>query len=226
MENLIIVRAFELVCLVTWIFGVLWVYRGRNPIEAGLLAGSSTLFVFDWIFNSNWFFRVVYAPEFIALWRIEGVVQPLALAANYAVYFGLPTLLFLRRREALDRRLGGASYLVIFLGGAALDGLFEIPMVRLGLWRYYQAPRFLLGGVPWSNLWYSGLLTVAAYAAARLATSWSARMPAPPTPSRQDFWSRFAMGVAAMWSAFYLSLMLQLAWYGATQPWIAGPRAF
>src|SRR5882724_4648057 len=46
---------------------------------------------------------------------------------------------------------------------------------------YAPKPGYLLGGVPWSNIWYSGLLTVTCYMGARLAVRWAspARIPAP-----------------------------------------------
>jgi len=68
-------------------------------------------------------------------------------------------------------------------------------MVRLlHLWHYYQRPGFLLGGVPWSNIWYSGVLTTACYGALRLAARWApATSPAVPV-SRDQGWQNFAMG--------------------------------
>jgi hypothetical protein len=233
MSSVGIVRAFELLCVGAWLAGLWWVRRQRHPVYAGVYLGSSTLMVFDWIFNSGWFFRVVYAEPFLPLWKMQGVVQPLALACNYAFFFGAPVLMLVHARERLDRSLGAWSYAAVFGLGAGLDLAFEIPMVRLGLWTYYQQPAFLLGGVPWSNFWYSGMLMTAAFAAARLAVRWGAS-PVPAEGGggtvflgkQETWWRGFAMGTAAIWSAFYVCLSVQLVWYGLTQPWVASPRPF
>jgi len=34
------------------------------------------------------------------------------------------------------------------------------------------------------------------------------------------------IGAAAVWAAFYVSLLVQIAWYAITQPWIAAPKPF
>ena len=225
MANLFAVRAFELVCVVAWLAGLVWVWRSRNWLYAGVYFGSSTLMVFDWIFNTSWFFKVIYDPQFIPLWQMQGVVQPVALVANYAFFFGVPVLLFVQARDAMDRRFGGWGYLAVFLVGALLDLGFEIPMVKLGLWTYYQQPQFLIGGLPYSNVWYSGLLFVACYGAARLAVRWAGSLK-DRLPEREERWRGFGMGAAAIWSAVYASMSVQLIWYGLAQPWIQGPRPF
>jgi hypothetical protein len=237
MASVVVVRAFEALCVGVWLGGLYWVWRQRRPVYTGVYFGSSTLMVFDWVFNTNWFFRVVYAEQFIPLWKIQGVVQPVALACTYAFFFGAPVLMLVNRREWLDRKLGAWGYAAVFAVGALLDLAFEIPVVRLGLWTYYQEPAFLLAGVAWSNFWYSGLLMVASYAAARLAVRWGTGTGAAPPAmageaelkflGRDEAWWRgFAIGAAAIWAAFYVCLSVQLAWYGATQPWVASPRPF
>jgi hypothetical protein len=236
LANLLVVRGFELLCVGLWVWGIFWVWSMHSAVTAGVYFGSSTLTVYDWIFSTNWFFRVTYDSQFIPLWRIEGVVQPVALVANYAFYFGIPVLLLVRKRDWLDRHFGGWGYLVVFLLGAALDAAFEIPAVRLGLWTYHQAPAYLVGGVPYSNFWYSGLLTVASYGAARLAVRWGSApsndWPGPASSTgeaalrRELWWRGFALGAASIWSAFYISLTLQLFWYRMAQPWVPGPRPF
>jgi hypothetical protein len=237
MASVVSVRAFEALCVGAWLVGLYWVWRQRQPVYSVVYFGSSTLMVFDWIFNTNWFFRVVYAEQFIPLWKIQGVVQPLALVCNYAFFFGVPVLMLVHARERLDRLLGPWVYAAVFGIGALLDLLFEIPMVWLGLWTYYQQPAFLLGGVPWSSFWYSGLLMLAAYAAARLAVRWgTSPLPAQAALGTEGgakflgqpeaWWRGFFMGAAAIWSAFYICLSVQLIWYGTTQPWVPSPRPF
>ncbi|HEY4410897.1 MAG TPA: hypothetical protein VGO87_13540 [Acidimicrobiia bacterium] len=241
MASTLTVRLFELLCLTLFLAGLVWVRRTGHPVYAGVYLGSTLLFGFDWIFNSNWLFRVEFDSKFINVWRMQGVGEPLAMALNYAFYFGAPVLLLVHFREKVDRRFGSRGYLVVFLLGAAALPVFEIPMVRwLKLWHYYQKPGYLLGGVPWSNIWYSGLLTVTCYMGARLAVRWAspARVPAAtagvgpgtmaaPAPlTLEDRAKGLLIGAAAIWAAFYVSLLVQIAWYAITQPWVAAPKPF
>lgn len=228
MASVISVRTFEALSVAMWLYGIIWVVCKRTPVRLGVYFGASTLMTFDWVFNSNWFFRVTYDPKFIALWQLAGVAQPLAIACNYAFFFGMPVLLLVERRAWLDRRLGPSGYAAVFVLGVALEPLADLPAVRLGLWTYYQAPEFMVCGVPWSIFWFSGLLTVTCYAAVRLATRWAAlELPdAPKEASRETFWRGFLLGAGAIWSAFYVCLNLQLFWYALARPWIPGPRPF
>ena len=235
MASTLTVRLFELLCLTLFIAGLLWVRRTGHPVYAGVYLGSTLLFGFDWIFNSNWLFRVEFDSKFIAVWRMSGVTEPLAMALNYAFYFGAPVVLLVHYREALDRRFGRKGWLVVFLGACAILPLFECPMVSWAhLWTYYQKPGFELWGVPWSNIWYSGVLTTTCYGAVRLAVRWArvpVGVPAGPgapqaAPSGEDRWRAMAMGAAGIWAAFYVSMLVQLVWYALTQPWVATPRPF
>jgi len=54
------VHGFELVAFCLWSAGLLWVRRHPRPVYIGAYLGSSTLALFDWTFNSKWFFNVTY----------------------------------------------------------------------------------------------------------------------------------------------------------------------
>ncbi|HEV7536007.1 MAG TPA: hypothetical protein VGP90_10260, partial [Acidimicrobiia bacterium] len=112
MASTLTVRLFELLCLTLFVGGLVWVRRTGHPVYAGIYLGSTLLFGFDWIFNSNWLFRVEFDDKFIALWRMQGVTEPLAMALNYAFYFGAPVLLLVHFRHRLDRRFGRRGYLL------------------------------------------------------------------------------------------------------------------
>jgi hypothetical protein len=242
MASTLTVRLFELLCLTLFLGGLVWVRRTGDPVYAGVYLGSTLLFGFDWVFNSNWLFRVEFDAKFIDVWRIQGVSEPLAMAVNYAFYFGAPVLLLVHFREKLDRKFGSRGYLLVFLLGAAALPVFEIPMVKwLKLWHYYQKPGYLLGGVPWSNIWYSGLLTVTCYMGARLALRWAsparipALIPAPGGPGTmaagtpltfEDRAKGLLIGAASVWAAFYVSLLIQIIWYAVTQPWAPTSKPF
>lgn len=240
MASTVTVRLFELLCLTLFVAGLVWVRRTGHPVYAGVYLGSTLLFGFDWVFNSNWLFRVEFDPKFIDVWRMQGVSEPLAMALNYAFYFGAPVLLLVHFREKLDRRFGTRGYLLVLLLGAAALPVFEIPMVKwLKLWHYYQKPGFLLGGVPWSNIWYSGLLTVSCYMGARLAVRWASpvrapapasvgpgTMPAAAALTVEDRAKGLLIGAASVWGAFYVCLLVQIIWYAVTQPWVPTTKPF
>jgi hypothetical protein len=226
------VRLFELAALAMWLGGIVWVRAQRHPVYTGVYVGSTGLIVFDWIFNSDWFFRVQFDEKFVDLWTIGGVNEPVSMALTYAFYFGIPVLLLVHAREAIDRRFGTRGYLVVFLGACAVLPVFEIPMVKLlHLWTYYQESGYELGGVAWSNIWFSGMLTTSCYAGARLALRWAevkvpvgagapARSPAASEIGFEDKAKAIVLGASAIWVAFYLSLSVQMLWYNATQPWV------
>lgn len=246
--DVVAVRLFELVALALFVFGWWYVRRTGSWVVIGGYLGSTFTVLFDWTFNTKWFFNVLYSPNFIPLFRIGDAVQPVALLFTYAFFFGIPTAFLALNRDWLDRRLGTWGWLVVFLGMGLLQPLFEIPMVSwLHLWTYYQAPEYLLGGVIWSNLWFSGVLGVGCYGALRLGLRWeNARLPvtatvgapAPKAPTaaaagapvlgeREDRFRQVATGVAGIWAAFYASTLLQLMlWYTVVSPWVASPREF
>ncbi|ORW69480.1 hypothetical protein AWC24_05535 [Mycolicibacter senuensis] len=220
-------RLFEVVAFGLFAFGWWYALRTRSMIVLGGYVGATLTVVFDWMFNTKWFFNVLYSSNFIPLFRIGDTVQPVALLFTYAFFFGIPTAFLARNRAWLDRRFGTWGWLVVFLGMGVLQPLFEIPMVSwLHLWTYYQAPQYLVGGVIWSNIWFSGLLGVSCYGALRLALRWedTNRLPQNPT---EDKLRQLATGAAGIWSAFYLSTLVQLMlWYAVVTPWISSPRDF
>lgn len=219
-------RAFELAALLLWLAGIAYVRRHPNPVYIGAYIGSSTLALFDWAFNSKWFFNVAYDSAFVPLWRISGQVQPVALCMTYAFYFGGPLLVAVHNRDRIDRTLGRWGWLVIFVASGLVNPLFEIPLVHwLHLWTYYQRPPFLLGGVAWSNIWFSGLLFTGCYGAVRLVLRWTAAA-APALSGREVRLRAMSFGTVAVWAAFYLCMQAQLVWYAVAHPWSAGPRPF
>ncbi|MGV0642715.1 hypothetical protein ABQE44_04840 [Mycolicibacterium sp. XJ2546] len=240
--DVLAVRLFEFVALALFLFGWWYVLRTRSAILVGGYVGSTLTVVFDWTFNTKWFFNVAYSSNFIPLFQIGDSVQPVALLFTYAFFFGIPTAFLARNRAWLDRKLGAWGWLVVFLGMGLLQPLFEIPMVSwLHLWTYYQAPQYLIGGVIWSNIWFSGLLGVSCYGALRLALRWDdARQPASAAAGtagsagaglmrgpKEGTLRQLATGATAIWSAFYLSTLVQLMfWYAIVSPWVPSPRAF
>jgi hypothetical protein len=222
------VRLFELFSISLFIIGLIWVIRQKNPLYLGAYLGSTFSGIyFDWINNLNWLFRVEYDPRFIPLFYLDGYPQPLAFSANYAVYFGIPILLMLRYRQSLVNRFGerGLYVFVTAFGGLASPA-FEIPMIQLlKLWRYYQRDEFLLGGVPWTNIIYSGLLFLFIFSAVdyvqRRLLSHEGKDSAPDERMKS-----LLLGFGAYTTAFALAQFIQMLIYVATDPWIPGPRPF
>ncbi|HET9411171.1 MAG TPA: hypothetical protein VFO75_04720, partial [Candidatus Dormibacteraeota bacterium] len=81
------------------------------------------------------------------------------------------------------------------------------------------------GGVAWSNIWFSGLLFTACYAAVRLVLRWTGG-ELPALSGREARVRSAAFGTVAVWGAFYVCMQLQLVWYALAQPWARGPRPF
>jgi hypothetical protein len=48
----------------------------------------------------------------------------------------------------------------------------------------------------------------------------------PAIGGDEERWRGIATGAAAVWAAFYVSMIVQLVWYALTQPWVATPRPF
>lgn len=222
MDQIIVIRGFEILSFSLFIAGAYWVYRQQNPLYIGVYLASCFAGVyFDWINNLNWFLRVQFDERFIPLYYLADYPQPLAMSTTYAFYFGIPILLLVHYREALIARVGNRLQYptVAFLGMIALP-VFEIPMVQaFGLWTYYQKDAFLLGGVAWTNWIYSALLFLFIYTAITYAQDNILKKPAP---ARQQI----AIGFAALVTAFAVTQFLQMMIYVVTDPWIASPRPF
>jgi hypothetical protein len=222
------VRLFEILSVSLFLVGLYWVIRQKNPFYLGAYLGSAFAGVyFDWINNLNWLLRVVYDSRFIPLFYLDGYPQPLAFSANYAFYFGIPILLMLHYRNQLAQRLGERGlYIFVTVFGGLASPAFEIPMIQLlKLWRYYQRDEFLLGGVPWTNIIYSGVLFLLIFAALNYA-----RQRLLPNPdgavNRAERIKAIVVGFAALTTAFALGQFIQMFIYAATTPWIPSPRPF
>lgn len=114
--DVLAVRLFEVVAFGLFAFGWWYALRTRSMIVLGGYVGATLTVVFDWMFNTKWFFNVLYSSNFIPLFRIGDTVQPVALLFTYAFFFGIPTAFLARNRAWLDRRFGTWGWLVVFLG--------------------------------------------------------------------------------------------------------------
>lgn len=226
--SLVAIRLFELAALLLFAGGVYYVWRSGSWVLRGGYIGSVLTVLFDWMFNTRWFFNVAYSPDFIPLFVVGDVNQPVALAFTYGFFFGIPTAILAHNSRWLDAKCGRWGWLYVFVGMGLLQPLFEIPMVTwLHAWTYYQEDAFLLGGVIWSNIWFSGMLGVACYGGLRLALRWEERGNFSALSRRENVARQAVMGLSAIWVAFAGCALLQLLfWYAPVEPWITGPRPF
>jgi len=230
MSNLAIVRSFEIVTLLLWIASLAWTLRSRNPIYLGALLGATVLFGFDWMWITKGFFNVTYNPDLIGLPGLEmmGIREPLVIPFAYGMAFGPFVSLLVMGAEGFDRRFGGWGYGVVWLIGAVGVMLYEIPVVYLlHIWTYHQLPEFMIWGVPWSDIWLAGNMVLFSYAGLRWMQRWAAIPPgAGFSPSEENTWKGLLMGAMPIWTAFYLTYLLQLFWYSWAEPWVDAGRPF
>jgi hypothetical protein len=51
-------------------------------------------------------------------------------------------------------------------------------------------------------------------------------MAATAPLSFEDRAKGLLIGAVSVWGAFYVSLLVQIAWYAITQPWVPTPKPF
>jgi hypothetical protein len=103
---------------------------------------------------------------------------------------------------------------------------------RAGPGAYHQAPRFLLLGMPWSNLWSSPLIFCLAFWAALrspdvldvVAAAGTPDTPAGTRAARPA--TAIAIGSTVLVTAYFAAATLNGVWYALARPWLESGRAF
>jgi len=165
---LVVLRLYEVAQVLGTMFGGYLVVRfGRTRFLAGLYAGCISIFFWDWIFTDHWFFNLTYDARSINLFTLAGRPEPLWSPCSYATFFGITTLLILRYRARLDRRLGRWQYVLLPTFFVALDVSVEgLTIYGLDIYRYGYRPEWLIFGVPYPNLiWVNIILLIMAWMA-------------------------------------------------------------
>lgn len=230
MTSLAIVRSYEIIGALLFIGGLIWVWRSRNPLYYGAYTGASIGGgVYEWIFDSRYYFRLTADDKFIAAWVMDGVPAPLAMILFYAFFFGIPLLWLVHRHEALVARFGPRGlYGMLALLGIIGTPLFECLNTSVTqIYRYHQADRYLLWGMPWSNLWFGALMFVCAYwglVQARKILGFPGKRVAELSPEQRRL--AVALGFAAIISGFFVAATINGVWYTWAEPWIESPRPF
>jgi hypothetical protein len=222
MVDIVALRGYEAVSALLVVGGLVYVVRRRDPLYAGLYLGSAVGGgVFEWIFDTRWYFNLTADPRLIPLWEMGGVTAPLAMVFFYTFFFGIPLILLLEHSPALLARFGRRGLFALLAGLAAIGVLaFEgFNTSVTGVYAYHQAPEFLLLGMPWSNLWFSPLIFCFAYwGALRARELVAAAAPASSTA--------VAVGFAVLVTAYFAAATLNGVWYALAEPWVESGRPF
>ncbi|MET0984378.1 MAG: hypothetical protein ABW034_03120 [Steroidobacteraceae bacterium] len=230
MSSLMTIRTFELIVATAFFAAILWACKLRNPLYLGALIGGAFCFVFDWAWCARSFFNATFHADLIPLPGIEvmGLAYPLVLPPAWGLAYGLTTILLVRVWPSIERRVGKAGYVLVWLaGGIAMTAVENLLVGVLHIYTYHQKPEYLIGTVPWSNLLLSGNLQLLCFAGLRAFQKWAALAPNPGIDLRsENTWKGLAMGAMPLWGAFVITYAIQLFWYGAVEPWTESGRPF
>lgn len=219
--SLAVVRSYEALGLLCFLGGCAFVWKRRNPLYWGIyLGGSVGAAVFEWIYDTRFYFRLTASEHFVPAWTIDGVDAPLAMIFFYAFLWGVPLTLLLDRHDTVVKALGGAArlYAALIAFSMTTTPIFEIVNVSVTrIYTYHQREEFLFHGMPWSQFWFAPLLIVASY--------WG-MVKARALAAEQDAVTRFALGFAAVITGFFVASTLNGVWYALAEPWAATSRPF
>lgn len=202
--------------------GLVYVLRRRNPLYQGLYFGSAVGGgVFEWIFDTRWYFNLTPDPRLLSLWQVDSVRAPLAMIFFYTFFFGIPLVLLLEHSDTLFTRFGQPGSFLLLVAAAAVGVLafegFNTSVIEV--YSYHQEPRFLLLGMPWSNLWFSPLIFCFAFWGALRARELLAATSARASTAR-------TLGFAVLVTAYFTAATLNGIWYVLAQPWTESGRPF
>lgn len=228
--SLFTVRAYEIISGLLFLGGAFYVWWLRNPLYVGMYLGSSIGGgLFEWIYDSRYYFRLVIDEKFIPAWTMDGVEAPLAMILFYAFFFGIPLLIVLQHHEAAVRRFGPRGlYVVLALAGIIGTPLFECLNTSVThIYHYQQAPEYLFYGMPWSNFWFGALMFICPYWGLVQVKKILVLVEANPAISQATLrqWA-MALGFAALITGFFVASAINGVWYAWAEPWIASPRPF
>ena len=230
MSNLDVVRCYEMGTYLLYAAATYGLWRTRQPLYLGALVGATTVYGFDWVYCSKYFFNVTYNPDLVWIpgLNLMGVREPIAIPFAYGTAFGPFAVALVAGKDWFDRRFGVGGYLVVWVIGAVGVMLYEVPVVHLlHIWTYHQRSEHLIWGVPISDIWLAGNLVLISYAGLRWMQRW-ALIPAGCGWSlrRETTWKGIVMGAMPAWAAFYVTFLIQQYWYAYATPWVDAGRPF
>lgn len=228
--SLLAVRSYEVIGALLFLGGLIWIWRSRNPLYVGTYLGSSIGGgIYEWIFDSRYYFRLTTDEKFIPAWTMDGVEAPLAMILFYAFFFGIPLLLLVERHEALVRRLGPRGlYVMLAVLGIVGTPAFECLNTSVThIYHYHQRPEHLFYGMPYSNFWFGALMFICPYwglVQARRILGFPQTPVAALAPDQRRL--AIALGFAAIITGFFVAASINGVWYVWAEPWIDSPRPF
>jgi hypothetical protein len=227
------IRSYEILSAVLFVIGLIYVWRARSPLYFGaFLAAAIGGGVFEWIYDSKYYFRLVADNRFIPAWTMDGVKAPLAMILFYAFFFGIPLMITHKHYELLKRRFGPRGlYVFLAILGSVGTLLFEFTNTSVTeIYKYRQAPTYLLWGLPWSNLWFGALMFVIPYWGLRKAGDLVAlqaeHQKAIDGTAKGDPILATALGFSAVITGFFVASVINGVWYVFAEPWISTTRPF
>ncbi|MCK9284971.1 MAG: hypothetical protein M0P39_11885 [Rhodocyclaceae bacterium] len=221
---------YELGSIAAFLAVLVWAVRSRNPVNLGALLGGFMIFGFDWLWCSKAFFNATFTPNLTMIPGIHilGEQYPIAVACNWAVGYGFGPLLLSKFHAPIGRALGRLHFPAIFAACALTDMLIEAFLISgLGIYKYHQAPQFLLWGVAWSNIWLLGGLLTLSYFGLAYVQKWAA-IPdgAGFGPCSEMTWKGLSLSAGAIWTSAFFLTVIQFFWYSAATPWVESGRLF
>lgn len=221
---------YEIIMVVAFAGVLLWAIRSRDPINLGAIAGGFLMSYFDWLWCSRGFWNATTEQSLLMVpgLEIQGIRYPISICFVWAVGFGFVPALAATYRARITQVLGGLHVPVILASAVLIDLAVEyVGVTVLGAWTYHQAPRWLIGGLPWSNFWFLGGVLAVTYFGLATVRRW-ADIPAGSGVSlrREETWKGMLMAASLVLGAAFLLGTLQLFWWSATTPWIESGRPF
>jgi hypothetical protein len=240
--------AYQLFSVALATAGLIFVLRRRDPLYLGLYLGSALGGgIFEWIFDTRWYFNLTVDERLWPLWWIGPVRAPAAMFFFYTFFFGIPLILLLEYSDTLFARLGRRTCYGL-LAAAAAGGVlvfewFQTSVIRV--YTYHQQPEFKVLGLPWSNLWFSALIFCFAFWGALHARDIVVSLDSAPARSQRKALgaapavepiaaaqratrssTQVMLGIAVLVTAYFLAATINGVWYVLAQPWTESGRPF
>lgn len=149
-----VLRGFEAAAVLAWAFGFFLVFKfGGTKFLIGIYLGTTSWFMWDWIFTDDWFLNLRYDRRSILLYTLDGRPEPLWSPLSYGFFFGIAALVFLRYQWYF-RKVAGRYIVVLFpMAMALLDLVVEGSIVSaLKIYSYGYRESWKIWNIPYTNL--------------------------------------------------------------------------
>jgi len=228
--SLAIIRLYEIVSLLLFLGGALYVWRSKNPVFYGVyLASALGGGVMEWVFDSKYYFRLTTDERFITAWTIAGEKAAAAMILFYSFFFGIPVVLLRDNCQVLNRNLGHyGTYLFSIALGFFGTPLFECTNTYVAhIYKYHQRDEYLFYGMPYSNFWFGALMMSIPYWGLEKADVLVRLIPRTSLAPWEQKLMASGIGFAVVITSFFVAATINGVWYAnAGDIWIPTPREF